>query len=1299
MDPMTSRDLTPEQHGAGAAPLLLRSFWMAGHEGADHCNRAGRALDMQCANGHLERLDEDYRAGAALGLLSVRESIGWRLAEPAPGRFDFGRAERMAAAAARQGVQLLWTFMHYGTPADVSLLDDAMVDRFAAYAQAAARMLARCHDGPEPPLVNLINEIGYLAWVVSETDGMHPYRGGAGGESTAAAGYAVKRRLVRAVLAGIDAVRGELPGARFFHVEPLVHVVAPQGQPELAPLAGQVASYQWQAWDLIAGRAEPELGGHPEALDLVGVNCYHSGQWEVATEKRLAWHLRDPRRKRFAAQLHEASQRYGRPLLVAETSHIGVGRAAWLDDIAAEVARARADGVPVEGLCLYPAIDRPDWNDASHWHHSGLWDVQPEPPHARTLNTGYAGALTRWQARLPGPGRDSNVNSEPEPSSLSMQTLIVFSHLRWGFVYQRPQHLLSRLAREYRVLFVEEPVYGGDTGPARFEIVEAAPNVTVLRAHTPVEAPGFHDDQLSLLRPLLAEQLRNQGITDYIAWFYTPMALPLIAELQPPQAVVYDCMDELSAFKDAPRQLRQRETALLKIAGVVFTGGPALYAAKRGLHANLHCLPSAVDAAHYAPAGLDRDSEEALAAARLQADIPAPRLGYFGVIDERLDLALIARLAEARPDWQIVMAGPVAKISPESLPQRPNIHWLGMQPYERLPHLVAAWHVCLMPFALNEATRFISPTKTLEYMAAEKPVVSTAVPDVVALYGDVVNVAQDHGGFVEACEAMLAEGGRARGARLAAMESTVARISWDAAAATVSHMVGELLRHRPGTPPGALRELGGIGGAGANPADPVERARMRRGGSATATRDVRHLIIGAGPTGLAAAYQLGVDAPDDATVVVEREARVGGWCRSIELDGFTFDHAGHIMFSSDPEVLALYDRLLGDNLHWQDREAWIYSQGVYTRYPFQGALHGLPPAVLKDCLVGAIEARFGPLDSRRGEAANTEPPRNFEEFIHKVWGAGIAKHFALPYNRKLWAVPLTEMETSWLGNRVPLPDLAQMIEGALEPAPKPMGPNARFGYPLKGGFQALMDAFLPHLRCELALQASVLHVSPARRSVRLDDGRTLGFESLISTMPLPRLVEACGDEAPPEVRQAAAALRHVSVRCVNLGIELPAGRDKLTDKHWIYYPGDTVFHRIFVQGNASPHCNPPGGFGLTCEITHSPAKPLPCDGQALIDRVVADCRRVGILGAHDSVRCANQVDMPCAYVVYDHARAANVQRIRDWLAGFGIVLAGRYAEWEYYNSDHAFIAGRKAARQSIANVARQPAAAAAAHAV
>jgi UDP-galactopyranose mutase len=431
------------------------------------------------------------------------------------------------------------------------------------------------------------------------------------------------------------------------------------------------------------------------------------------------------------------------------------------------------------------------------------------------------------------------------------------------------------------------------------------------------------------------------------------------------------------------------------------------------------------------------------------------------------------------------------------------------------------------------------------------------------------------------------------------------------------------------------------------------------------------VVVGAGPTGLSAAYHLGEQA-----LLLEANRRVGGLCRSIEDGGFTFDHAGHIMFSTDPYVHELYALLLGDNVHWQDREAWIYSKGVYTRYPFQGALYGLPPSVVKECLIGAIEAQ------RAGVPTDPTECASFEEFIHRVWGAGIAKHFAIPYNRKLWAVPLDEMETSWLGGRVPLPDLAQMIEGALEPVPKPMGPNARFGYVLRGGFQALMDGFLPHLRGPLRLGARVAEVSVARRTVTLAGGDQIPFECLISTMPTPELVRALGEEAPDDVREAADGLRHVSVRCVNLGV----GREALTEKHWIYYPEDTVFHRIFVQGNASPHCNPPGGFGLTCEITYSPSKPLPCDGEALIARCIDDCRRVGIIDPDDSIPVANQVDLPYAYVVYDRERAANVAVIREWLAQNDVLLAGRYAEWEYFNSDHAFVAGRNTALRAASLV-------------
>ncbi|GAB3463272.1 hypothetical protein GCM10027321_25690 [Massilia terrae] len=863
-----------------------------------------------------------------------------------------------------------------------------------------------------------------------------------------------------------------------------------------------------------------------------------------------------------------------------------------------------------------------------------------------------------------------------------MPTIVVFSHLRWDFVFQRPQHLLTRLAQHYPVLFVEEPVH--DDGKPYMHTTSPAPNVTVCQAHTPVPSGGFHDDQLPVLQPMLAD-LVPPGERP-IVWFYTPMALPLLQGLDP-SLVVYDCMDELASFRNPPKQLLQRETALLNLADLVFAGGPSLYEAKRMRHPSVHCFPSSVDAAHFGQA-TDRSRSHPA-----QADIPHPRLGFYGVIDERFDTALVAALADAHPEWQVVLAGPVAKIGQHELPRRPNIHYMGQQPYEALPAFLAGWDVCLLPFALNEATRFISPTKVLEYMAAELPIVSTPIADVATPYGDVVAIAAGPREFIAACEAALAMEPAQRAALAEAMREVVARTSWDATAAQMRELLGSAPQQ-----PQALARFGQAS-AGAIHGDGAKVNPLRRQGG---SHDTGTVIIGAGPTGLSAAYHLGPD-----TVLLERNGAIGGWCRSVNDHGFTFDYAGHIMFSNDPYVLKLYEVLLGDNLHWQDREAWVYSKNVYTRYPFQGALYGLPPKVITECIMGAIEARYGeaagegqpcaakPVEDCCGDGtadvANTahiapkkrETP-NFEEFIYKVWGKGIGKHFAIPYNRKLWTVPLTEMETSWLGGRVPLPNLQEIIEGALEPVGKPMGPNARFGYPLRGGFQALMNGFLPHIKGRIELNAQVAQVFPREHVVVLAGGSRYRYDHLVSTMPLPELIRVIGDEAPAEVRKAAKGLKHISIRCVNLGV----AREHITDKHWIYYPEDTIFHRIFVQGNASPWCNPPGGFGLTCEISYSPWKPLPVDGQALIERCIEDCRKVGMLREDDEVIVANSVDMPYAYVVYDHERAANVQTIRSWLARYDIVLAGRYSEWEYYNSDHAFIAGKKAAETVLAERAR-----------
>ena len=362
-----------------------------------------------------------------------------------------------------------------------------------------------------------------------------------------------------------------------------------------------------------------------------------------------------------------------------------------------------------------------------------------------------------------------------------MDSIIVFSHLRWNFVFQRPQHLLSRLAENYRILFFEEPEFHEEA--ARPSLSMPLPNLTVCRPMTPVREPGFHDKQMLFLRKMVRDFAPDYP--DPIVWFYSPMALPLLDELQP-HHVVYDCMDELRAFKNPPPQLVAREDALLERADIVFTGGPSLYSAKKDRNPNVHCFPSSVDVNHF------RMARDRNIADPSHADMSRPRLGFYGVIDERLDARLVGSLADMRPDWQIVLVGPVVKIDPATLPQRPNIFYMGQQSYAALPHFLAAWDVCLMPFAMNESTKFISPTKSLEYMAAELPIVSTPVKDVVDLHSDVVEIASNAKEFVAACERGLNMAPEEKREKILGMRERLSRTSWAATAAKMQELIEQL---------------------------------------------------------------------------------------------------------------------------------------------------------------------------------------------------------------------------------------------------------------------------------------------------------------------------------------------------------------------------------------------------------------------------------------------------------------------------------------------------------------------------
>jgi glycosyltransferase involved in cell wall biosynthesis len=371
---------------------------------------------------------------------------------------------------------------------------------------------------------------------------------------------------------------------------------------------------------------------------------------------------------------------------------------------------------------------------------------------------------------------------EPLPSrSTQASPLICFSHLRWDFVYQRPQHLMSRFARSMRVFFFEEPVFGDRAASLETRRLENGVAVVVPSLPHGLDEAG----QIEAQRGLLDRLCREQGIRRPVLWYYTPMCGPFSDHLDA-AAVVYDCMDELSAFKGAPSVLAEREVDLMRRASLVLTGGQSLFEAKPHPHPNIHPFPSSVDVEHFGRARrLTTDPPD-------QAAIPHPRLGFFGVIDERMDIELVDGLATARPDWHVVMLGPVVKIDADALPRRANVHYLGSKKYDELPDYVAGWDVALLPFAHNEATRFISPTKTPEYMAAGKPVVSTSIRDVVRPYGQqgLVRIADGVPAFVRACAAAMAEDSAARTRQA---DAFLRQTSWDDTWRRIRALVDSLL--------------------------------------------------------------------------------------------------------------------------------------------------------------------------------------------------------------------------------------------------------------------------------------------------------------------------------------------------------------------------------------------------------------------------------------------------------------------------------------------------------------------------
>jgi glycosyltransferase involved in cell wall biosynthesis len=345
--------------------------------------------------------------------------------------------------------------------------------------------------------------------------------------------------------------------------------------------------------------------------------------------------------------------------------------------------------------------------------------------------------------------------------------LIVFSHLRWDFVFQRPQHLIERFSQKQRILFVEEPIDHTSKEEGGMKLTKVNKNLTILQPQISGE------NWLNKIDLLLQKYLTKNNYQKPILWFYSPMFEPL-ANVISHSLIVYDCMDELAAFKGAPPQLIEREKRLLNKADVVFTGGKSLYESKKECNENVYCFPSSVDDKHFA---LARAAETSIP--KDLAKIPGPRIGFYGVLDERLDLDLLHNVAKRLPDFSFVMIGPVVKISEADLPRRKNIYYLGSKKYEELPRYLKGIDVAMMPFALNEATRFISPTKTLEFMAAFKPIVSTPIKDVVRDYSHEVSIAQSVVEFSLAIEKYLHESASQRLFRYRLQQAVINRTSWD----------------------------------------------------------------------------------------------------------------------------------------------------------------------------------------------------------------------------------------------------------------------------------------------------------------------------------------------------------------------------------------------------------------------------------------------------------------------------------------------------------------------------------------
>jgi UDP-galactopyranose mutase len=578
-------------------------------------------------------------------------------------------------------------------------------------------------------------------------------------------------------------------------------------------------------------------------------------------------------------------------------------------------------------------------------------------------------------------------------------TLICFSHLRWDFVFQRPQHLMTRFAATRTVIVFEEslPAAQGEA-PRLDQRVEAGSGVIVA---TPRLPPGL-DTAASeaALEGLLDALVAERRIERPVAWYYTPMMLAFSRRVaETAAAVVYDCMDELSNFKFAPERLKALERDLVGLADVVFTGGYSLYEAKRGWHANIHPFPSSVDRAHF---GKARTLTQADAPSD-QAKLRRPRLGFYGVIDERMDLALVAALADAHPEWSIVMVGPVVKVDPADLPRRANLHYLGGKTYAELPAYLAGWDVALMPFAINEATRFISPTKTPEYLAGGKPVVSTAIIDVRRHYGELeaVCVADTADEFIAGCEDMLALSASSGSGWLEAVDTALAELSWDATYANMAALVDEAALRRSQQAAGRAHPK--LAKAAATLAAPAVLPASRR-----SHYDV--LIVGAGFAGSVIAERLATQA-NKRVLMIDRRPHFGGNAFDVHDEAGVLIHqyGPHIFHSNSDEIV----RYLSQFTSWRTYEHRVLASVDDKLVPIP--INRTTINMLYGLGLKTDEEAAAFLASRAEPVAEI---RTSEDVVVSAVGRELYEKFFQGYTRKQWGIDPSGLDRS-VTSRVP----------------------------------------------------------------------------------------------------------------------------------------------------------------------------------------------------------------------------------------------------------------------------------------